>query len=60
MKIKKYALAAVVAAGTLLTSCDMDLRPVGALDDQTAIQSVNDCLRFRNGLYSSLRGLTTG
>lgn len=60
MKIKKYAFAALVAAGTLLTSCDMDLRPIGALDDQTAIQSVNDCFRFRNGLYSSLRGLTTG
>ena len=60
MMIKKYMLAALVAAGTLLTSCDMDLSPVGALDDQTAIQSVNDCFRFRNGLYSSLRGLSTG
>ena len=58
--IKKYFVAALLAAGTVLTSCDMDLRPIGALDDQTAIQSVNDCLRFRNGLYSSLRGLTTG
>lgn len=60
MMIKKYFVAALLAAGTVLTSCDMDLRPIGALDDQTAIQSVNDCLRFRNGLYSSLRGLTTG
>lgn len=58
--MKKYILAALVAAGTLLTSCDMDMRPVGSLDDETAIQSVNDCFRFRNGLYSSLRGLTTG
>lgn len=58
--MKKYFWAVLVAAGTLFTSCDMDLRPVGALDDQTAIQSVNDCFRFRNGLYSSLRGLTTG
>lgn len=58
--IKKYLWAAIFAAGTLFTSCDMDLRPIGSLDDQTAIQSVNDCLRFRNGLYSSLRGLTTG
>ena len=60
MMIKKYFVAALLAAGTVLTSCDMDLRPIGSLDDQTAIQSVNDCLRFRNGLYSSLRGLTTG
>lgn len=58
--IKKYFLAMFLAAGTLFTSCDMDLRPYGSLDDETAIQSVNDCLRFRNGLYTSLRGLTTG
>ena len=58
--IKKYFFAAILAVGTLLTSCDMDMRPYGSLDDENAIQSVNDCQRFRNGLYSSLRGLTTG
>lgn len=57
---KKYFLAIVLAAGTFFTSCDMDLQPYGSLDDESAIQSVNDCLRFRNGLYSNLRGLTTG
>lgn len=58
--IKKYFLAIALAAGSIFTSCDMDLRPYGSLDDESAIQSVNDCLRFRNGLYASLRGLTTG
>lgn len=57
--MKKIFLSLLVAAATL-TSCDMDLRPVGSLDDQTAIQSPNDAARFRAGLYSSLRALTTG
>lgn len=59
--IKKYFLAMLLAAGTLFTSCgDMDLRPYGTLDDETGIQSLDDCLRFRNGLYANLRGLSTG
>ena len=56
--MKKILLSILVAAATL-TSCDMDLSPVGSLDDQTAIQSPNDAARFRAGLYSSMRGLTT-
>ncbi len=58
--MKRYLFAALLAAGTLVSSCDMDVRPYGSLDDETAIQSVNDCLRFRNGLYVSMRGLTSG
>ena len=58
--MKNIFLATIFAAGAILTSCDMDLKPYGSLDDETAIQTVNDCYRFRNGLYSSMRGLTTG
>lgn len=58
--MKKIYLAILFLAGLLVTSCDMDKRPYGKLDDQSAIQGVNDCLRFRNGLYGSFRGLTTG
>lgn len=57
--MKKILLSFLVAAATL-TSCDMDLRPVGSLDDQTAIQSPSDAAAFRAGLYTSLRGLSTG
>lgn len=46
--------------GALVTSCDMDKKPYGSLDNDTAIQNLNDCRRFRNGLYSSMRSLTTG
>ena len=51
---------ALVLAGGLLSSCDMDKKPYGSLDDQTAVQTLNDCFRFRNGLYSSMRGITAG
>lgn len=57
--MKKILLSLLVAAATL-TSCDMDLRPVGELDDQTAIQTPNDAARYRAGLYTSMRALTTG
>lgn len=57
--MKKIFLALLLAGG-LFTSCDMDLRPSDTLDDQTAIQNINDCLKFRNGLYTSMRGITAG
>ena len=58
--MKKIYLAIMFVAGLLTTSCDMDKAPYGSLNDESAIQGVNDCLRFRNGLYGSMRGLTTG
>lgn len=58
--MKKIYLTILFLAGLLVTSCDMDKRPYGQLDDQNAIQSLNDCLRFRNGLYGNLRAITTG
>lgn len=58
--MKKIFFAICLASSVLTTSCDMDKSPVGALDDATAIQSLNDVSRFRNGLYESLRSLTNG
>ncbi len=57
--MKKIFLS-LLLVGSLLTSCDMDKTPYGSLDDTTAIQSMNDVRRFRNGIYSSLRSLNTG
>lgn len=56
----KKIFAALLMAGSLFVSCDMDKTPYGSLDDQTAIQTLNDCLRFRNGLYTSMRSITAG
>ena len=45
---------------SLLVSCEMDYKPYGSLDETTAIQSMNDLYRFRNGVYTGLRGMTSG
>ena len=56
----KKIFIALMMAGATVASCDMNMTPYGALDDQTAIQTLNDCFRFRNGLYTSMRSLCTG
>lgn len=58
--MKKILFAFALAGSLFTTSCDMDKKPYGSLDDETAIQTLNDCFRFRNGLYTSLRGMTSG
>lgn len=57
--MKKY-LFGLFAACTLLSSCNMDLVNPGVEDDETAIQGAKELLALRNGLYSSLRSLTSG
>ncbi|MBD5297088.1 MAG: RagB/SusD family nutrient uptake outer membrane protein [Bacteroides sp.] len=57
--MKKY-LIALFAACSMLSSCDMELTQPGVLDDVTAVQGAAELLECRNGLYSSLRGLTSG
>ena len=42
------------------SSCDMDLKPVGTLDEETAIQNAQDLRQFRNTLYTNLRAVTSG
>ena len=44
----------------MLSSCNMDEAPAGRLDDETAIESLNDASKFRNGIYSNIRSLTGG
>ncbi len=43
-----------------LTSCDMDMKPYNAIPDTEALQSYNDFVNMRTGLYSPLRGMHTG
>lgn len=59
MNMKKFFLSISLAA-TLLTSCNMDEGPAGSLSDESAIISVADALKFRNGLYYQLRAFATG
>ena len=56
---KIYLLLSIVAA-FMFTSCDMDLAPVGSLDDENAIESPSDLLKARNGIYINMRSFATG
>ena len=57
--MKKIFLALLLVC-SVLTSCDMDKRPQGALDDVTGIQSVNDVYRYRNNFYNVLKAVNSG
>lgn len=57
--MKKIFLSLLMFGG-LLTSCDMDLAPVGSINDGEAIESADDCFRYRNGIYNNMRALATG
>lgn len=56
----KKILLSLFLLGGLLTSCDMDLKPIGSIDESQAIENANDCYMFRNGIYNNLRALATG
>lgn len=51
---------AMASAAVLFTSCNMDLAPIGSLDDQSAVETVNDCARFQAGFGSNVRALSLG
>lgn len=54
----KKILFSILASGALFSSCNMDEAPVGKLNDDTAIQSVLDAEKFRNGIYNNIRSIT--
>lgn len=56
--MKKYIFSLLAVSSALLTSCSMDEAPKGVLDDQTAIESVNDAFKFRNGIYNNIRSIS--
>lgn len=59
--MKKIYISLMLVLGLgLLSSCDMDKKPFGSIDETTAVQNVNDLGRFRAGVYSALRGMNTG
>lgn len=57
--MKKIIFSILIATG-LFTSCSMNEEPKGSINEQTAIETPLDALRFRNGLYIQLRSITTG
>ena len=59
--MKKIYISLMLVLGLgLLSSCDMDKKPYGSIDETTAIQNLEDLGRFRTGVYTALRGMNTG
>ena len=59
MKMKKIYLG-LMLLGSLFTSCDMDVKPEGSIMLDEGIQTINDALAERNGLYSFMRSRCGG
>lgn len=49
-----------MSAAVLTTSCDMDTTNFGTIDQGNAIESVEDCQSFTNGILSYLRAKGSG
>lgn len=56
----KKILFSVLAAGLMLSSCNMDLDPAGTVTDSESIQTVQDVEKFRNNFYSNFRAINSG
>lgn len=56
--MKKIFLTCAVALTAMLSSCDMNLQPTGVINEYEAVETVNDCIRFRAGFYAQFRGVT--
>lgn len=56
----KKIFITLFAFAALLTSCDMDTTQPGVLDDETALNDVENIRNSRNFIYSNLRSCTTG
>lgn len=56
--MKKIFLSLLLVAG-LLTSCDMDKNPYGTLNGEEPFAGLTDAIRYRNGIYSGLRAVTS-
>ncbi len=59
--MKKIFISLMLVLGLgLLSSCDMDKKPFGSIDETTAIRHLEDLGRFRTGVYTALRGMNAG
>lgn len=58
--MKKILLIIAAAFATLLSSCDMELYPHSAIDDETGMQTIEDARNYRVSLYSPLKSLVVG
>lgn len=57
--MKKYILP-ILSLGLMFSSCDMNYDQPGTITDNQSLTNVEEAQAYRNQLYSSLRGLTSG
>lgn len=53
--MKKIFIGLLMSAAMMTTSCDMDTTNYGVIDQGNAIETVEDCEAFINGVYTYLR-----
>lgn len=58
--MKKIYISLMLLATLVVSSCSMDQKPFGKLDDQSAIRNASDLSQFRLTLYNNLRSVTSG
>lgn len=55
----KYLSVIAIACAALCTSCDMDLKPIGYLEQDEAISSTYDAERYRASFYTGMRAFAS-
>ena len=58
--MKKIYFSLLLILAGMITSCDMNKEPYGSLIEDKAIQEMQDLSRFRGGVYTTLRSMSTG
>ncbi len=58
--MKKILLGFVASIAMFMSSCDMDTKNYGVLDQESSIENVQDAKSFLNGIYVQLRGISSG
>lgn len=58
--MKKLYIATILGVTALFSSCSMNEEPFGSILRDDALETVNDCRQYVNGIYASLRASTAG
>lgn len=56
----KKILLSLLVAGSLFSSCDMNMEPYDSIPSKDYLTSASDCASYRLGFYSNLRTITGG
>ncbi len=60
MKKQMTKYAAILIALTATVSCNLDLFPDSTINTEESMETLDDCSKWRNGCYASMKYVTTG